>query len=159
MKLLDILLERHEDGYGYRDESLDKRKVNFVCYTTAQFSIVNDPNTNTIYGIDTESISDDYEFGVYEWEEEQDYDRDDEGYSSVVTNYFKEFGETQLEPDSVSLFVEDYLDEATEDFSKFEDGTFYIVKLTPENKKRFYEFFHDEILDYIESSHEKENKN
>ena len=158
MKLLDILLERNDYGYGYKDESLDKRKVKFICYTTSEYTIVNDPSTNTIYGVDTEAISEDYEFGVYEWEEEQDYDRDDEGYSSVATNYFKSFGETQLEPDSVSLFVEDYLNEVTDDFSEFEDGTSHIVKLTTENKKEFYEFFHDEIIDYVESSNEKENK-
>ena len=155
MKFLDILLERYEDGYGYKDDSLDNRKVNFICYTSGELAIVNDPITNTIYGVNTDDISVDYECGGYEWESEEDYDRDDEGYSSITTNHYKTFMETFLEPDGIALFVEDNLDKSTDDLSKFEQGYFNIVKLTKENKKAFYEFFHDEIHDYIDSSNQK----
>lgn len=155
MKFLDILLERYEDDYGYRDESLDNRDRNFICYTSGEYAIVNDPTTNTIYGVRTENIDSDYEYGAYEWESEEDYDRDDEGYSSITTNHFKEFNDTELDPEGIAFFVEDSLEDCTDDLDKFENGNNDIVRLTKENKKAFYEFFHDEIHDYIDSSNQQ----
>ena len=165
MKFIDILKEDYLDppeeddernGWGYSNSAFDDETLNFRCYTSGEQAIVLNKTTNEIFGVYTDDIDHDYWSGAYSWEKDTEWEPDEDGGSSSSYSYREFDDDMTLDADGIALYTQHEYESNnfTEDMSKYLNGDSTIVKLTPANKKEFYEQFHDEILDYVETSSE-----